>query len=123
MPLGACAIPWRAAAHPLAPLAPLQVDTSTKGTQWGTGGMATKLTAARIATAAGCRMVICRRVLRRVCLPTGQRCASLASLGAPQRAQGLGVRPSRVSARSPYPPAPPPLCTPTQPQPRSLLPL
>ena len=36
-----------------------QVDTSTAGTQWGTGGMATKLTAARIATAAGCRMVIC----------------------------------------------------------------
>lgn len=36
-----------------------QVDTSTSGTQWGTGGMATKLTAGRIATAAGCRMVIC----------------------------------------------------------------
>ena len=35
------------------------MDTSTRGTQWGTGGMATKLTAARIATAAGCRMVIC----------------------------------------------------------------
>ena len=35
------------------------MDTSTAGTQWGTGGMATKLTAARIATAAGCRMVIC----------------------------------------------------------------
>lgn len=35
------------------------MDTSTQGTQWGTGGMATKLTAARIATAAGCRMVIC----------------------------------------------------------------
>lgn len=31
----------------------------TQGTQWGTGGMATKLTAARIATAAGCHMVIC----------------------------------------------------------------
>jgi glutamate 5-kinase len=38
---------------------PAQVDTSTRGTQWGTGGMATKLTAARIATASGCRMVIC----------------------------------------------------------------
>eukprot|EP00884_Botryococcus_braunii_P023354 jgi/Botrbrau1/9702/Bobra.0201s0032.1 len=37
----------------------LQVDTSTAGTQWGTGGMGTKLTAARIATAAGCKMVIC----------------------------------------------------------------
>ncbi len=36
-----------------------QVDTSTRGTQWGTGGMATKLTAGRIATAAGTRMVIC----------------------------------------------------------------
>lgn len=30
------------------------------GTQWGTGGMATKLTAARLATAAGCHMVICQ---------------------------------------------------------------
>jgi glutamate 5-kinase len=40
-------------------LAPIvQVDTSTSGTQWGTGGMATKLTAARLATAAGCKMVI-----------------------------------------------------------------
>jgi glutamate 5-kinase len=29
-----------------------------QGTQWGTGGMATKLTAARIATAAGCKMAI-----------------------------------------------------------------
>ena len=35
------------------------VDTSTSGTEWGTGGMATKLTAARIATAAGCSVVIC----------------------------------------------------------------
>ncbi len=37
----------------------LNADTSTRGTQWGTGGMATKLTAGRIATAAGCTMVIC----------------------------------------------------------------
>jgi len=37
----------------------LTADTSTKGTQWGTGGMATKLTAGRIATAAGTTMVIC----------------------------------------------------------------
>ncbi|KAG2493493.1 hypothetical protein HYH03_008309 [Edaphochlamys debaryana] len=37
----------------------LTADTSTRGTQWGTGGMATKLTAGRIATAAGCTMVIC----------------------------------------------------------------
>lgn len=39
-------------------LSKLHVDTSEKGTQWGTGGMATKLTAARISTAAGCKMVI-----------------------------------------------------------------
>ncbi|GLC33265.1 hypothetical protein PLESTB_000353000 [Pleodorina starrii] len=37
----------------------LNADTSTRGTQWGTGGMVTKLTAGRIATAAGCTMVIC----------------------------------------------------------------
>lgn len=37
----------------------LTVDTKQAGTQWGTGGMATKLTAAGIATAAGCRMAIC----------------------------------------------------------------
>jgi glutamate 5-kinase len=37
----------------------LRVDTATKGTQWGTGGMATKLVAARMATAVGCRMAIC----------------------------------------------------------------
>lgn len=37
----------------------LSVDTSTKGTQWGTGGMATKITAARMATAGGCNMAIC----------------------------------------------------------------
>jgi glutamate 5-kinase len=40
-------------------VATLQVDISTGGTQWGTGGMATKLTAARIACAAGCHMAIC----------------------------------------------------------------
>ena len=37
----------------------LQVDTGTPGSQWGTGGMATKLTAARLTTAAGCHMAIC----------------------------------------------------------------
>jgi glutamate 5-kinase len=37
----------------------LEVNTSTAGTQWGTGGMATKLTAARMATAGGCNMGIC----------------------------------------------------------------
>jgi glutamate 5-kinase len=37
----------------------MQVDISQTGTQWGTGGMATKLTAARMATAAGCHMAIC----------------------------------------------------------------
>lgn len=45
--------------HEVHDMRELQVDTSTKGTQWGTGGMATKLTAARIATAAGCKMAIC----------------------------------------------------------------
>ncbi|KAL4443699.1 hypothetical protein ABPG75_011436 [Micractinium tetrahymenae] len=45
--------------YEVADLSKLHVDTSTRGTQWGTGGMATKLTAGRIATAAGCRMVIC----------------------------------------------------------------
>eukprot|EP00892_Ulva_mutabilis_P004327 jgi/Ulvmu1/2266/UM013_0113.1 len=40
-------------------IAELAVDTSTRGTQWGTGGMATKLTAARIVCAAGCKMAIC----------------------------------------------------------------
>lgn len=39
-------------------LAQLQVQTSTQGSQWGTGGMLTKITAARIATAAGVRTVI-----------------------------------------------------------------
>ena len=38
----------------------VQVDTSTSGElQWGTGGMTTKLTAARIATAAACSCLIC----------------------------------------------------------------
>lgn len=37
----------------------LEVNTSTAGTQWGTGGMATKLTAARMATAGGCNVAIC----------------------------------------------------------------
>lgn len=37
----------------------LAVDTNTAGTEWGTGGMATKITAAVMASAAGCRTVIC----------------------------------------------------------------
>ncbi|KAK9816249.1 hypothetical protein WJX74_001808 [Apatococcus lobatus] len=45
--------------HEVPDMGTLQVDTATAGTEWGTGGMATKLTAARLATAAGCRMVIC----------------------------------------------------------------
>ena len=45
--------------HEVPDVSRLHVDTSTAGTQWGTGGMATKLTAARMATAAGCHMVIC----------------------------------------------------------------
>ncbi|KAG7672765.1 hypothetical protein Ndes2526B_g08244 [Nannochloris sp. 'desiccata'] len=44
--------------HTVRDLFSLEVDTSTKGTQWGTGGMATKLTAARIATTGGCHTVI-----------------------------------------------------------------
>jgi glutamate 5-kinase len=39
-------------------LARLQVDAGSTGSQWGTGGMATKLSAARIATSAGVRMAI-----------------------------------------------------------------
>ncbi|MBR8831067.1 MAG: Glutamate 5-kinase [Chroococcopsis gigantea SAG 12.99] len=41
-------------------LALLQVDTGNSGSQWGTGGMTTKLAAARIATSAGVRMAITR---------------------------------------------------------------
>ncbi|MEO1429372.1 MAG: glutamate 5-kinase [Cyanobacteria bacterium J06633_8] len=36
----------------------LEVETGSSGSQWGTGGMATKISAARIATAAGVRTVI-----------------------------------------------------------------
>ena len=36
----------------------LQVEVGSSGSQWGTGGMATKLAAARIATASGVRTVI-----------------------------------------------------------------
>ncbi|PSF37182.1 glutamate 5-kinase [Aphanothece hegewaldii CCALA 016] len=39
-------------------LAQLQVEAGSSGSQWGTGGMATKLAAARIATSAGVKMVI-----------------------------------------------------------------
>eukprot|EP01025_Chloroclados_australasicus_P041138 TRINITY_DN4341_c0_g1_i1.p1 TRINITY_DN4341_c0_g1~~TRINITY_DN4341_c0_g1_i1.p1 ORF type:complete len:410 (+),score=46.70 TRINITY_DN4341_c0_g1_i1:161-1390(+) len=45
--------------HEVRDVADLQVDTSTKGTQWGSGGMVTKITAARMACAAGCRTVVC----------------------------------------------------------------
>jgi glutamate 5-kinase len=45
--------------HEVEDISSLTADTSTTGTQWGTGGMVTKLTAARIATAAGCWLVIC----------------------------------------------------------------
>ncbi|ELR98877.1 glutamate 5-kinase [Gloeocapsa sp. PCC 73106] len=38
--------------------AQLEVNAGNKGSQWGTGGMATKLSAARIATSAGVRTVI-----------------------------------------------------------------
>lgn len=39
-------------------LTKLQVQTGSSGSQWGTGGMTTKISAARIATAAGVRTVI-----------------------------------------------------------------
>ena len=39
-------------------LAELQVQTATRGSAWGTGGMVTKIAAARIATAAGVRTAI-----------------------------------------------------------------
>jgi glutamate 5-kinase len=39
-------------------LAQLQVEAGASGSQWGTGGMATKLTAARIASSAGVRTAI-----------------------------------------------------------------
>jgi glutamate 5-kinase len=39
-------------------LTKLQVNTGSSGSQWGTGGMFTKISAARIATAAGVRTVI-----------------------------------------------------------------
>lgn len=42
----------------IAHLEELQVKTGDRGSQWGTGGMATKITAARIATSAGVRTVI-----------------------------------------------------------------
>lgn len=41
-------------------LAELSIDAGSSGSQWGTGGMATKLAAARIATSAGVRMAIAR---------------------------------------------------------------
>ena len=39
-------------------LAELQVQTGDRGSQWGTGGMTTKITAARIATSSGVRTAI-----------------------------------------------------------------
>jgi glutamate 5-kinase len=39
-------------------LAELSIEAGSSGSQWGTGGMATKLSAARIATSAGVRMAI-----------------------------------------------------------------
>jgi len=39
-------------------LAELQIQTGDSGSQWGTGGMVTKIAAARIATSAGVRTVI-----------------------------------------------------------------
>ncbi|MFN9175610.1 MAG: glutamate 5-kinase [Synechocystis sp.] len=50
----ACPIPLVKASE----LAKLQVTTHTTGSAWGTGGMETKITAARIATGSGVRTVI-----------------------------------------------------------------
>ncbi len=41
-----------------AEFAQLRIDAGSSGSQWGTGGMVTKLSAARIATSAGVRMAI-----------------------------------------------------------------
>lgn len=41
-----------------AEIAQLQIKAGSSGSQWGTGGMATKLTAARLATSAGVRVAI-----------------------------------------------------------------
>jgi len=54
---GAPAPPPPAAPAPAVALPP-GVSAGGVGSRWGTGGMATKLTAARIATSAGCTMVI-----------------------------------------------------------------
>lgn len=57
----------------------LTADVSQSGTQWGTGGMATKLTAARLASAAGCHTVICKSdnptVMERVL--AGEQCGTV----------------------------------------------
>lgn len=58
-PLGLQLDPSATPIHEVEDISSLTADTSTAGTQWGTGGMVTKLTAARIATAAGCCLVIC----------------------------------------------------------------
>eukprot|EP01026_Neomeris_dumetosa_P002946 TRINITY_DN10806_c0_g2_i4.p1 TRINITY_DN10806_c0_g2~~TRINITY_DN10806_c0_g2_i4.p1 ORF type:complete len:393 (+),score=45.93 TRINITY_DN10806_c0_g2_i4:116-1294(+) len=56
--------------HEVQDISQLDVDTNSKGTQWGSGGMVTKLTAARMACAAGCKTVICSssdlRVISRI---------------------------------------------------------
>lgn len=56
--------------HEVDDLASLVVDTNTSGTQWGTGGMATKLTAARIATAGGCTTVTNLLYIYFLCMQT-----------------------------------------------------
>ena len=51
------AVPITLVKH-ISQIAELQIQTGTQGSQWGTGGMVTKISAARIATAAGVRTVI-----------------------------------------------------------------
>eukprot|EP00210_Caulerpa_lentillifera_P001639 g1576.t2 len=51
--------PSAKAIHEVHDISTLDVDIGSLGTQWGTGGMGTKLTAAKLVTAAGCNAAIC----------------------------------------------------------------
>jgi glutamate 5-kinase len=67
----------------------LKVDTSGGG-QWGTGGMATKLTAAHLATAAGCRVVVCLSDPDNVLKALAGEQIGTAFLPAPEPVRGRG---------------------------------
>eukprot|EP00210_Caulerpa_lentillifera_P001741 g1671.t1 len=51
--------PSAKAIHEVHNVSTLDVNIESLGTQWGTGGMGTKLTAAKLVTAAGCNAAIC----------------------------------------------------------------